>query len=77
LPISRRDSRISEDEGKAFLDKVQKTAKESRERMTEMVETEVKRVVEKCGLVTREEFDSLRRRLDDLEARLKEGGPGA
>ena len=68
--------RISEDEGKAFLDKVQKTAKESKERISEMAETEVKRVVEKVGLVSRDEYERLLKKVEELEGRLKDGGSG-
>jgi polyhydroxyalkanoate synthesis regulator phasin len=63
--------RVSEEEGKAFLERTQEMAREGRERLAEMAETEVKKVVERVGLVPREEFDSLLKRVEDLEEKLR------
>jgi len=68
--------KLSEEEGKAFLDKVQGMAKEGRERVGEIAETEVKKVIDRVGLVSREEFDLLRKRVDELETRLQKDEPG-
>jgi polyhydroxyalkanoate synthesis regulator phasin len=68
--------RISEDEGKAFLERIQGFAKETREKIEETAETEVKKVVERIGLVPREEFDRLQKRLEALEKRLADTGQG-
>jgi len=63
--------RVSEEEGKAFLERTQEMAREGRERLAEMAETEVKKVVERVGLVPRKEFDSLLKRVEDLEEKLR------
>ena len=68
--------KVSEDEGKALLDKLQALAKDSRSRIAEIAETEVSRVIERIGLVPREEFERLKKRLDELESRLPGDGPG-
>lgn len=68
--------KVSEEDGKALLEKIQGMARESRERIAEIAETEVKRVVDKLGLVTREEFDRLQKRVDALEREGKEGKSG-
>jgi len=68
--------KLSEEEGKAFLDKVQGMAKEGRERVGEIAETEVKKVIERVGLISRDEFDQLRKRVDELEKRLPGDEPG-
>ncbi len=68
--------KMSEDEGKAFLEKLQGMAKEGRERIGEIAETEVKKVIERIGLVPREEFDRLQKRVDELEKRLPSDEPG-
>ena len=68
--------KMSEEEGKAFLDKLQGMAKEGRERVGEIAESEVKKVIERVGLVSRDEFDQLRKRLDELEKRLPPSEPG-
>ena len=62
--------KMSEEEGKAFLDKLQGMAKEGRERVGEIAESEVKKVIERVGLVSRDEFDRLLKRVDELEKRL-------
>ena len=59
--------KVSEEDGKAFLDKMQGMARESRVKMAEMAEVEVRRVIDKMGLVPREEFDRLQRRVEQLE----------
>ncbi len=67
--------KVSEEDGKAFLEKMQSMAKESRERIAEIAESEVKKVIDKLGLVPRDEFDRLQRRVEALEgARKSEPG---
>jgi polyhydroxyalkanoate synthesis regulator phasin len=60
--------KLSEDEGKHLVDRIQNIAKESREKVREMAECEVQKVVERLGLVSREEFDRLSKRVQDLES---------
>ncbi len=61
--------KLSEDEGKHLVDKIQSIAKESREKVREMAECEVQKVVDRLGLVSREEFDRLSKRVQELESR--------
>ena len=61
--------KLSEDEGKSLVDRIQAIAKESREKVKEMAEVEVQKVVERLGLVSREEFDRLSKRVQELESR--------
>lgn len=61
--------KLSEDEGKNLVDRILTIAKESREKVGEMAEVEVKKVVERLGLVSREEFDRLAKRVQELESR--------
>ena len=62
--------KFSEEEGKAFIDKIQGAAKETREKITEAAEVEVKKTVERIGLVAKSDFDALQQRLDELEKKL-------
>ena len=62
--------KLSEDEGKQFVEKIQTIAKDSREKIKEMAEVEVQKVVTRLGLVSREEFDQLSKRIEELESRL-------
>ena len=61
--------KLSEDEGKNLVDRIQAIANESREKVREMAEAEVKKVVDRLGLVSREEFDRLAKRVQELESR--------
>ena len=58
---------MNEEEGKAFLERTQDMVQEGRKRLAEMAETEVNKVVDKLGLISREEFDSLLKRVEELE----------
>ena len=61
--------KISEDEGKQFVDKIQSIAKESREKIQAIAEDEVQKVVGRLGLVSRDEYDRLVKRVQELESR--------
>ncbi len=61
--------KMSEDEGKQLVDRIQNIANESREKVKEMAEAEVQKVVERLGLVSKEEFDRLAKRVQELESR--------
>jgi polyhydroxyalkanoate synthesis regulator phasin len=62
--------KLSEDEGKQMVDRIQAMAKENREKVREMAETEVKKVVDRLGLVSVDEFEILKKRVQELESRL-------
>ncbi|MBV5339166.1 MAG: phasin family protein [Deltaproteobacteria bacterium] len=61
--------KLSEDEGKQLVDRIQNIATESKEKVRTMAETEVQKVVGRLGLVSREEFDRLAARVQELESR--------
>ena len=61
--------KLSEDEGKQLVDRIQTIANETRDKAKEMAEDEVKKVVDRLGLVSREEFDRLAKRVQELESR--------
>lgn len=65
--------KMSEEEGRAFMERLQEMAKSGREKGSQLAEGEVKKVLDRIGLVSREEFDLLKRRVDALERRGKEG----
>ena len=64
--------KISEEEGKLFVDRIQNLAKESRDKVREMAELEVQKVVDRLGIVSRDEFDRLSKRVEDLESKLND-----
>ncbi len=70
LAVEMKDTyKMSEEEGKLFVDRIQAIASESREKVREMAELEVRKVIERLGVVPREEFDRLATRVQELESR--------
>lgn len=69
--------RLSEDEGKALLERLTSVTKESREKAREMVETEVNRVVDRLGLVKKSDYDLLLARVEALEKKITASDTGA
>lgn len=68
----REKLNISEEEGKAFLEKLQDAAAENQKKLQEQAKEEVKKACERVGVVTHEEFDKLKRKVSQLEKKLKE-----
>ena len=62
--------KLSEDEGKNLVERIQTMARENREKVREMAEAEVQKVVERLGLVSVDELERLKKRVQELEARL-------
>jgi len=59
---------VSEEEGKALLNKMQETVKANQEKLESMAQEEVKKACDRVGLVTKEEFARLEKRMAELEA---------
>lgn len=66
--------KFSEEEGKAFIDKIQSVAKETRGKIADAAEAEVKKTVDRIGLVPKEEYELLKQRVDELEKKLASQG---
>ena len=62
---------ISEEEGKAFLKKVQEAAGKNQEKIQQQAREEVKKACERMGVVTADEFDKLKKKVASLERKLK------
>jgi polyhydroxyalkanoate synthesis regulator phasin len=67
----REKLNISEEEGKAFLQKIQDAVTQSQEKLQEQARDEVKKACERMGVVTVAEFDKLKKKVALLEKRLK------
>lgn len=65
---------VSEEEGKALLERMQQFADENQKKFTAMAQEEVKKAYERMGLIEREEFEKLRKKVTLLEKRLKDAG---
>lgn len=71
LKEMREKLNISEEEGKAFLQKIQEAAGKNRDKLQEQAREEVKKACERMGVVTADEFDKLTKRVAELEKKLK------
>lgn len=68
----RQKFNVSEEEGKAFLGKVQDMAKQNQEKLENLAQEEIKKACERMGVVTQDEFDKLKRKVAQLEKKLKD-----
>ena len=62
--------KMNEEEGRAFLERIQEIGRTGRERTAELAEAEVKRALDRLGMVSRQDFEQLERRVKVLEAQL-------
>jgi polyhydroxyalkanoate synthesis regulator phasin len=72
LKEMREKLNISEEEGKAFLKKIQEAASLNQQKLEEQARAEVQKACERMGVVTVEEFDKLKKKVALLEKKLKE-----
>lgn len=63
---------LNEEEGRALLDKIKETAKESRQRLEEIAKEEVEKSMQRVGVVSLKDFDALKKKVAKLEKALKE-----
>jgi polyhydroxyalkanoate synthesis regulator phasin len=66
----REQLNVSEEEGKAFLKKLQDTATKNQEKMQEQAREEVKKACDRMGVVTEDEFEKLKKKVTSLERRV-------
>jgi polyhydroxyalkanoate synthesis regulator phasin len=62
---------VSEEEGKALLARLQEGARENQQKLEELAREEVRLACERMGVVTREDFDKLAKKVAHLEKQLK------
>ncbi len=67
----REKLNISEEEGKAFLQKIQEAVVQNQEKLQEQAREEVKKACERMGVVTTGEFDKLKKKVAKLEKKSK------
>ncbi len=58
---------LSEDEGKEFMEKARNMIDDGKSRISELVEAEIRKAMDKIGLVSRRDFEDLLRRVEALE----------
>ena len=67
----REQLNISEEEGKAFIQKIQDAVVQNQEKLQEQAREEVKKACERMGVVTSVEYDKLKKKVAQLEKKLK------
>ncbi len=73
----REQLNVSEEEGKAFLQKIQDAAAENQQKLQEQAREEVKKSCERMGLVTTAEFDKLKKKVYQLEKKIQQSSSEA
>ncbi|MDO3379204.1 phasin family protein [Geoalkalibacter halelectricus] len=63
---------VSEEEGKAFLEKMRKNAEDTQKKLEEMAQEEIRRAAERVGVVTMDEFEKLQKKVQLLDRHVKE-----
>ncbi|ORJ60423.1 phasin family protein [Geothermobacter hydrogeniphilus] len=62
---------LSEEEGKDLLQRLQGIARENQSKLQEMAQQEVHKACQRMGVVTTEEFEKLRKKVTQLEKKLR------
>jgi len=61
---------LSEKEGRELLDEVLKRSEEARKKLESKIENEIRKIMDKMNLATKEEIQQLEQRINELEAKL-------
>jgi len=65
---------VTEEEGKEFIGRLEELAKENQQKLQAMAQEEMLKSSQRLGLVTKEDFDKLARKVTRLEKQLKARG---
>ncbi|MDR2884301.1 MAG: phasin family protein [Deferribacteraceae bacterium] len=65
------DHKMTFDEGKKFIDDMVSTAENTKEDLTKTIEETTEKFISQMGLTKQSEVETLRSRIDELEAELK------
>lgn len=66
-----KDKNVSAEEGEKFVKDMVNKASETKEEVTQFIDDRVKQVIDKMGYVKKDEYDSMRKELDELKASIK------
>ena len=66
--------KVSKEEGDRLFREFEKSGQEYKKNLTELVESSVKEALDQAGLAPKEEVEELRKRVEELEKRLKAEG---
>jgi polyhydroxyalkanoate synthesis regulator phasin len=68
----QRQFNLGEEKGQELLNSVQQAIRDQQQKLEEIARQEVQRTCSRLGLITREEFDGLQKKVQLLEKRLKD-----
>jgi polyhydroxyalkanoate synthesis regulator phasin len=68
----QRRLNLGEEKSEKFLSTLRKAARNQQQKLEEVAQKEVQRTCSRLGLITREEFDGLQKKVQLLEKRLKD-----
>lgn len=66
-----KDKNLSAEEGEKFVKEIVNKASETKDEFTQFVDTRVQKVIDKMGYVKKEEYDIMRKELDELKQSVK------
>ena len=72
-----KKGKLSETEGKEFIDELQKKSEEAKEKVEAQIESVVKETLKKMDIATRDDFLRVEKQLEDLANSIKEKKPQA
>jgi polyhydroxyalkanoate synthesis regulator phasin len=70
----QRRFNLGEEKGQQLLDSLQEAVRDQQQKLEEIARQEVQRTCTRLGLITRQEFDALQKKVHLLEKQLKEAG---
>ncbi|WP_303722981.1 phasin family protein [Malonomonas rubra] len=68
----REKFNLSEDEGRSLIEKLKQSAEQGREQLEKAAREEVQKAMDRLGVVSRDDFDKLKKKVASLEKHLKE-----
>ena len=66
-----KDKNLSAEEGEKFVKDMVNKASETKEEVTDFIDDRIKKVIDKMGYVKKDEYESMRKELDELKASIK------
>lgn len=64
---------IAKNDESAFVNRIMKLAEEQTQKMKEKISDEVQKIMKSTNVVTRSEFEELKRRIETLEEQIRQG----
>ncbi len=62
-----KDKNVSAEEGEKFVKDMVNKASETKDEVTQFIDERVQKVIDKIGYVRKEEYDAMRKELDELK----------